>query len=388
VDSLQKLELLGRQTGHEPAEEVSPVGRRATLYSGDELVPGAIHRACTPAGPMNLLKGMVSNACERNCLYCPFRAGRDFRREVLAPDELAGTFAKLHQAGAVQGLFLSSGIVGSGLRTQDRIIAVAEILRRRYRFNGYLHLKIMPGAEPEQIRQTMALADRVSINLEAPNGERLANLAPRKVFLEELVEPLRRVEQIRQEVGGLPGTWRNRHRSGPSLSTQFVVGPAGESDRELLRTTAYLMRRLGLARAYFSAFRPVPDTPLENCPPESPDRERRLYQASYLLRDYGFAVEDLAFDGREHLPLGQDPKLAWALQHLAQAPVEVNTASQQELLRIPGIGPRLAQRLVAARANSRFHDVADLGRLGIRVEKAAPFILLGGRRPAHQLRLF
>ena len=388
MDSLAKLELLGRQTGHEPAEEVSPVGRRATLFSGDELLPGAIHQACTPAGPITLLKGMVSNACERNCLYCPFRAGRDVRREVLAPDELALTFAKLHQANVVQGLFLSSGIVGSGVRTQDRIIAVAEILRRRYRFGGYLHLKIMPGAEPEQIRQTMALADRVSINLEAPNGERLANLAPRKAFLDELVEPLRRVEQIRQEVGGHPGIWRNRRRSGPSLSTQFVVGPAGESDRELLRTTAYLMRRLGLARAYFSAFRPVAGTPLENRPPESPDRERRLYQASYLLRDYGFAVEELAFDRREHLPLGQDPKLAWAWQHLVDAPLEVNTVSQQELLRIPGVGPRLAQRLAEARVHGRLRDVGDLGRLGVPVEKAAPFILLDGRRPPQQLRLF
>jgi predicted DNA-binding helix-hairpin-helix protein len=389
VDPLQKLELLARETRYEPAEEISPAGRQAGgVAEGERTLPGLVHRACTPAGPVALLKGMVGNACERNCLYCPFRAGRDFRREVFSPDELALTFARLHQAGQAQGLFLSSGILGSGQRTQDQIIAVAEILRRRYRFGGYLHLKIMPGAEAEQIRRTMALADRVSINLEAPNGDRLASLAPRKDFREELVDPLRQVARIRQEAGGRPGMWSNPRRSGPSLTTQFVVGPAGESDRELLRTTAYLTRHLGLARAYFSAFRPIGGTPLEDQPAESPERERRLYQASFLLRDYGFGVEDLAFDQREHLPLDEDPKLAWARQHLAQAPLEINTASRQQLLRIPGIGPRLAERLVEARHKGQLRDLADLRRLGIHADQAAPFILLDGKRPPLQLRLF
>jgi predicted DNA-binding helix-hairpin-helix protein len=388
MDPLQKLELLSRETCYEPAEEVTPTGRLAMPLGKAETLPGCIHHACTPRGHVTLLKGMVTNTCERNCFYCAFRAGRDFRREVFSPDELALTFERLYRAGLAQGLFLSSGILGGALRTQDQIIAVAEILRQRHHFTGYLHLKIMPGSDSEQIRRTMELADRVSINLEAPNGDRLASLAPRKIFLEELVEPLRRVEQIRQEIGGRPGTWGNLRRSGPSLTTQFVVGPAGETDRELLRTTAYLMHRLGLARAYFSAFRPVPDTPLENRPAESPERERRLYQASYLLRDYGFTVDDLAFDGQDHLPTDVDPKMAWARQNLAEAPLEVNAAPRRQLLRVPGIGPRLADRLLEARQQGRLRDLADLRRLGIPSEKVAPFILLDGKRPAQQLRLF
>jgi len=383
MDSLEKLRLLAPEADLEPAEEVLPNGRR-TGPAASPVLPGCLHQAHTPHGLIVLLKGLLSNACERNCLYCPFRAGRDFRRASFAPDELAAVFHRLYQAGLAQGLFLSSGLVGGGVRTQDQIIATAEILRRKYRFTGYLHLKIMPGAEPEQIRQTMLLADRVSINLEAPTPERLALLAPRKDFLEELFRPLRQVEEVRREVGGRPGPWKSLHRSGPSLSTQFVVGPAGESDEELLRTTAYLFRHLHLARAYFSAFRPIPDTPLEARPAENPRRERRLYQASYLLRDYGFSVEELPLDKNGRLPLEEDPKLAWARRHLLESPVEVNTASRQELLRVPGIGPRLADRLLAARRLGRLRDLQDLGKLGIPVARAAPFILLDGRRPACQ----
>ncbi len=385
MESLEKLRLLGSEADLEPAEEVGVNGRSPLLNSvADVVLPGCLHRAYTPHGSIVLLKGLLSNACERNCLYCPFRAGRDFRRATFTPDELAAVFDRLYRAGLAQGLFLSSALVGSGVRTQDQIIATAEILRRKYRFTGYLHLKIMPGAEPEQIRQTMLLADRVSINLEAPTPEHLALLAPHKAFLEELFRPLRQVEEIRRETGGRPGPWKSPRRSGPSLSTQFVVGPAGESDAELLRITAYLFRHLRLARAYFSAFRPIPGTPLEDRPAESPLRERRLYQASYLLRDYGFSVEELPLDENGRLPLEMDPKLAWARRHLLVSPVEVNTASREELLRIPGIGPRLADRLLEARRLGRLRDLQDLGRLGVPTARVAPFILLDGRRPAYQ----
>ncbi len=385
MDPIEKLRLVTQGNEVEPAEEVSLTGRQANPASA--ALPGCVYHALTPAGNITLLKGMVANACERNCLYCCFRAGRDFRREAFAPDELAETFMRLYRAGIVQGLFLSSGVIGGGVRTQDQIIATGEILRQRYSFAGYLHLKIMPGAEAEQVRRTMLLADRVSINLEAPNSDRLAALAPRKAFHEELVGPLRVVEELRQEHGGRPGIWGRVGRSGPSLTTQFVVGPAGESDQELLRTTAYLIHRLGLARAYFSAFQPVPDTPLADRPAESPLRERRLYQASYLVRDYGFAVEDLAFDQEDRLPLDVDPKLAWARHHLAEAPVELNSASRQELLRVPGIGPRLADRLLAARRQGRLRDLYDLGKLGLPTNRLAPFVLLDGRRPPRQLPL-
>jgi predicted DNA-binding helix-hairpin-helix protein len=236
----------------------------------------------------------------------------------------------------------------------------------------------MPGAEREQVRAAMRLADRVSVNLEAPNAERLAQLAPRKVFAEELVQRLRWIEEIRREE---PGRW-------PSSTTQYVVGAVGESDVELLSTTEYLHRQAGIARAYFSSFSPVSDTPLEDHPPSSPLREHRLYQSSFLLRDYGFSAEELPFDPGGNLPLESDPKLAWARQHLIHAPVEVNTATRRDLLRIPGIGPKGADKLLRERRRGRLHDLTDLRKLRIVADRAAPFILLDGRRPARQLSLW
>lgn len=169
------------------------------------------------------------------------------------------------------------------------------------------------------------------------------------------------------------------------MTTQFVVGAVGESDLELLNTTAYLHNRLHLGRAYFSAFHPIHDTPFEDRPPVNPLRQERLYQASFLLRDYGFAVEDLPFTGRGDLPLEVDPKLSWARAHLVHSPVEINRAGRSELLRVPGIGPKAAAAILVSRRKGRLASVDDLRRLGIRAERALPFILLDGHIPPHQL---
>jgi predicted DNA-binding helix-hairpin-helix protein len=269
------------------------------------------------------------------------------------------------------------------VRTQDRLIDTAEVLRRKHGFTGYLHLKIMPGAERDQVWRAMQLADRVSINLEAPNTDRLGRLAPHKIFVEELLRPLQWAEEIRQTQPahlGYKGRW-------PSTVTQFVVGGAGENDLEILSTTAYLTKQLRLARTYFSAFSPVPDTPLENLAPENPWREHRLYQASFLFRDYGFDLEEMPFDAAGNLPLEQDPKLAWAQANLAETPVEVNRAERRDLLRVPGIGPKGAEAILRARRVGRLRDLRDLQKIGVRAGRAAPFVLLGGRRPPRQLAL-
>jgi predicted DNA-binding helix-hairpin-helix protein len=376
MDTLAKLKLLGPPTCFEPAEDVGMP--QAPARESDDL-SGAIHNAVMPNGKrIALLKTMLTSFCERDCAYCGFRQGRDFRRTTFSPDELADFFVQLHRRGIAEGLFLSSGLAGGGSRIQSRLIATAEILRRRHEFQGYIHLKIMPGAEREQVRAAMRLADRVSVNLEAPNAERLASLAPHKHFAEELLQRLRWIEEIRREE---PGRW-------PSSTTQFVVGAVGESDVELLTTTEYLHRQAGLARAYFSGFAPVPGTPLENHPAVSPVREHRLYQSSFLLRDYGFDVEELPFDPGGNLPLESDPKLAWAQRHLIHAPVEVNTAARRDLLRVPGIGPKGADKLLRERRRGRFCHLSDLRKLRIAADRAAPFILLDGCRPAHQLSLW
>ena len=300
------------------------------------------------------------------------------RRATFTPDELARLSFQLWQQGLVKGVFLSSGLVGGGPRTQDKIIATAELLRRTYRFPGYLHVKIMPGAEYAQVEATMRWADRVSINLEAPNANRLSELAPKKVFSADLLEHLRWAHELRQA-----GVGRR-----PSLTTQFVVGAVGESDLELLLTSARLYHDLGLARTYFSGFGPVPDTPLSDHPPIALRREHRLYQASFLLRDYGFDVEELPFEQGGNLPLDIDPKLAWARSNLGERPIEVNTADRASLLRIPGIGPTMADRILRARRGGTLSELSHLRQLGVSTKRVAPFILLDGRQAPRQLRLW
>ncbi|MGD9029601.1 MAG: radical SAM protein [Anaerolineae bacterium] len=378
MDALAKLRLLGPTTCFEPAEEVGLTRRPSSQHRAGDLAD-CVHNAVMPGGKrIALLKTVLTSACERDCHYCAFRQGRDFRRATFSPDELARLFMQLHHSGIAQGIFLSSGIAGGGPNTEDRLIATAEILRQRYEFPGYIHLKIMPGAERDQIETAMRLADRVSVNLEAPNTRRLSSLAPHKAFDEELLQRLRWIEDIRR---GRPGRW-------PSSTTQFVVGAGDESDVELLTTTEFLHREVGLARTYFMAFTPVKDTPLEDHPATSPWREHRLYQASFLLRDYGFTAEELPFEPGGNLPLESDPKLAWARRSLTHAPVEVNKASRQELLRVPGIGPKGADRVLAARRQGRLRDLGDLGKLGIVTKRTSPFILLNGRRPPRQLSLW
>jgi predicted DNA-binding helix-hairpin-helix protein len=357
-----------------PGRALAPKKNSLGLY--DAVAPGGKR--------VTLLKTLLTSACERDCCYCPFRAKRNYRRATFKPEEMAQTFHQMFTAQVAEGLFLSSGVAGGGVRTQDRLIDTAEILRRRFHYTGYLHLKIMPGAERDQVWRAMQLADRISINLEAPNPNRLAALAPHKGFSDELLRPLQWAEEIRSTQPHHLG-WNGRW---PSTVTQFVVGAVGESDVEILATTAYLLKQLSLARTYYSAFNPVPETPLENLAAENPWREHRLYQASFLLKSYAFDMEELTFDPQGHLPLDIDPKLGWARTHLAEQPVELNRADKRELLRIPGIGPKNAETILAARRRGHLRDTNDLEKLGISVNRAAPFVLLDGKRPPRQLALW
>ena len=205
----------------------------------------------------------------------------------------------------------------------------------------------------------------------------MAKLAPNKDFWQELVSPFYWLRQNRDKLG----PWVKL----PSLTTQFVVGPAGEADKELLTTAHTLYRQASLGRAYYSAFSPVPDTPFEHLPKTPAVREHRLYQADWLLRFYGFQVEELPFEPDGNLPLTEDPKLRWAKQHLVHCPVEVNQAGRAELLRIPGVGPKTAEAIITARRVGRISNVQQLKQLGAISHRASPYILLNGRRPEYQL---
>jgi predicted DNA-binding helix-hairpin-helix protein len=377
--TITNLHLLAEQTEFELDE---PPGAPPACYSPNtrpKEIPEIFWAKKSGGGRTPILKTLLTSACEKNCLYCPFRAGRDLRRATLRPVEMAKIFSQMAAAGLVQGLFLSSGMVGGGIRTQDKILDTAEILRKKYQYQGYLHLKLMPGAEKDQVLRTLQLATRVSVNLEAPNSERLKDLAPLKKFQEELLQLLQWAQDLRQTI-----QVSTRKDRAPSIVTQLVVGATAETDTEILQTSSYLYSRLKLSRIYYSRFSPIPDTPLENLPPENPLRPLRLYQASFLIRDYGFSTSDFQFTESGNLPLELDPKTIWAQNHLLQQPIELNKADYPNLLRIPGIGPKTARRILQYRHNSKIKSEAELKRLGIPVERVSPYILLNGRKITNQ----
>ena len=381
-DPFVKLSLLEGATRFEPAGN-DPISEAADAPASNlpTHVPKAlpcISDVSTPQGKKPIMKAMMTTACERNCFYCPFRAGRNkTQRVTFAPDEMAKAFDLVHRAGLVDGMFLSSGIIKGGVTTQDKIIDTAEIMRKQYSYRGYIHLKIMPGAEYDQIRRAMQLADRVSVNLEGATPQRLQALAPKKDYWNELVTRLHWIAEL-----------RDKEQLRASVVTQFVVGAVGDTDLELLQVSETLYRQMGLRRAYYSAFNPVDQTPFEDLPATPALRQMRLYQASFLLRDYGWNVEEMPFVGPGNLPLDVDPKLAWATENLT-TPLEVNRASRDELLRVPGIGPRTADSLVRVRRASTISELAHLRLAGVRdAEKAGRFLLLNGRAPVRQLPLF
>jgi predicted DNA-binding helix-hairpin-helix protein len=379
-DTLTKLTQLGNTTTFEPSGD-TPLAERRRVPFQSHSIAECIANVTTPKGKMPILKGMMTTACERNCNYCPFRAGRSrTRRMTFSSDEMAGAFDTLQRANQVQGIFLSSGIIKGGVTTQDRIIDTIEIIRKRYKYQGYIHLKIMPGAEYDQLYRAMQLADRVSVNLEGPTPERLSALAPKKLFLDELLKMLRWASAIRSE---------HPYEKLAGTVTQFVVGAVGDTDSELLSVSSKLYRQMGLTRAYYSGFSPVEQTPFENLSPTDPMREFRLYQASFLLRDYGWSMEDFAFLEDGNLRTDIDPKKAWAERYLLNSPIEIMKAGRQQLLRVPGIGPKGADAIMKARRQGRLTDLSHLRKLHIAApEQATPYILLDGRRPLTQMEMF
>lgn len=377
MDVEEKLSLLGQAAEGDRCGQ-SWQGRKA--HPAPALTDCISHATMAGGRRVALLKVLLTSACDNDCAYCAMRGPRDTRRAAFAPEELARAFDGMWRAGLVEGLFLSSGLGGNPVRVMDRMLATVEIVRRRYAFPGYVHLKILPGTEPGQVEQAVRWADRISTNLEAPNPQRLARLSRGKSYEGQLFSALQISSHLAQAVP---------REAGPvSVTSQFVVGAADESDQELLQTSTRLYRELGLARIYYSPFRPIEDTPLEGLPPTPLAREHRLYQADFLLRQYGFAFEDLVFDAQGNLPSDRDPKLAWAEAHPEQFPVEVNRADRTLLLRVPGIGPITADRILRERRRGVLSDLAHLRPLGVRVDRAAPFVILNGHRPPQQLALF
>ena len=375
VDVVKKIETLGESAQYDVCNPFD-----ASFHERDDLKRWIFPAALPNGQRVRVLKVLQTNICEKNCRYCGIRASGNVPRATFTPDELAGAFDRFLRAGLVDGLFLSSGQCGNADHTMERMIACVELIRGPYEFPGYVHLKMLPGCSESHIKRALQLAHRVSVNMEAPNPERLARIAPRKDLHEELMRPMRIAKRLIDESGG---------RLAPAgQTTQFVVGAAGEPDQEILAKSAELYHDLDLRRAYYSAFNPVPGTPLEGHAPTPAWREHRLYQADWLLRFYGFDFEDLVFDASGNLPRKADPKLMYARAHPELFPVEVNRASREELLRVPGLGPRSVGRIMRWRRQGALRELSDLNKAGAVADRAATYVLLDGKRPPHQLPLW
>ncbi len=381
MDRQAKLEVLGQKNDHELDGPPTPGRRAVTSRFG-------IFEAKTPNAKLPVMRTMMTSACAQRCRYCTFGLDVDFKRATWKTDELARTMSELSDADLARGLFLTSGLAGNSVRMMDRMLDAVRVLRSKYAFRGYVHLKILPGAEDAQIEEAIRLADRVSLNLEAPTEDALTKIAPGKSLGGDLALRLKAIQALRQR--GV------RPRSG--LVTQFVVGPGGETDRTLLTAVDRLYRAYDVKRAYYSAFTPVLGTPMENDAPEAPTRELRLYQADWLLRFYGFALDELPMTPEGGLVREQDPKTAWAVAHPELWPVEINRADRELLLRIPGLGPTSVDKIVKTRRLTTLRSPEDLRRLRIAPKRVRNFVLFDGRHypgpqswmmpPPIQLELF
>jgi len=336
------------------------------------IIPGVYYAKTSTGKIVPLFKVLFTNECTYNCNYCINRKDRSATpRAVFTPEELAKVFYNLYRKNIVKGLFLSSAIGDNARKTMEKMIITCEILRKKYHFDGYIHLKILPGAGNAEIEEAINLSDRVSINMEAPTQGHLSMLSPDKRF-NMLLATLETIANI------LKNTKRRLYKN-TTLSTQLIVGAANESDKEIL-AAAYLWRKkYNLRRVYFSAFVPIPKTPFENLPKVPLLREHRLYQVDWLFTFYNFTIEDIIFDKDGNLPVDKDPKLLWAENNPHLFPIEINTAQYEELLRVPGIGPLSAKKIVEYRRVSKFSNLSELKSMGVVVKRAFKFITLNGR---------
>jgi putative DNA modification/repair radical SAM protein len=349
---------------------------------GSTTGAGICHSYAPDGRCISLLKILLTNFCIFDCAYCINRRSSNVRRARFSVEEVVELTLEFYKRNYIEGLFLSSGIIRSADHTMEELVRVARSLREQHRFRGYIHLKTIPEASEDLVAQAGRYADRLSINIELPTQASLERLAPEKraTRIRRTMAGLRlRIDEARSE--------RKAPRFSPAgQSTQMIVGADAASDATILDTSAALYAGYGLRRVYYSAFSPIPEAspvlPLKAPPLQ---REHRLYQADWLVRFYGFAPKEIfagTADGM--LDLALDPKLAWALRHRAQFPVDINRAERELLLRVPGLGKRGVDRLLAARRH-RTLRLDDLARLTGSLKKLRPFVITADHRPSRLL---
>jgi len=355
----EKLKILGELAEFEVSEYINQREKYLSFiypsFCGGKIV--------------NLFKILLSNNCKFNCLYCANRKDRDCPRYSFSPYELADIFYNFWKKGYVNGLFLSSGIDKDANETQEKMIDVAKILRKKYEYKGYIHLKILPGVDDYLIKQATYYSDRLSINMESVNPYYLKKISKEKEFSKNLLKILKKLVYLNLE---------KPLKSG--ITTQIIIGSSDEKDIEILSFSYYLYKNFNLKRVYYSGFFPVKNTPLENKKPCSIKRQTRIYQADILIRKYKFLPQEIPLDENGNLYLDKDPKLLWAEKNKDFFPIEVNNADFYQLIRVPGIGIKTAERIINERKKCKIKYLQTLEKIGVNLKRAVPFITLNGKK--------
>lgn len=376
VDVMEKLEILTASAKYDVACTSSGSDRKGQAGAlGNTSAMGICHSFAADGRCISLLKVLMTNGCVYDCAYCINRKSNPIRRAAFTPEEIADITMQFYRRNYIEGLFLSSGIMRSPDYTTEQLIAALELLRNVYHFNGYIHVKAIPGADEALLSRLGLLADRMSVNIELPSQESLGRLAPDKSKV-SILKPMglisSRIKENRSDIV----RYNHAPRFAPAgQSTQMIVGATPDTDYQILNLTEGLYRKYSLKRVFFSAYTPVVEDSLLPALDTKPPllREHRLYQADWLLRFYGFKANELLDEAVPNFNPLLDPKCSWAVNHREQFPVEINRAPYEMLLRVPGIGVRSAQRIVKARRAGSL-DFHALKKLGVVLKRAQFFI--------------
>lgn len=378
---MEKLGILADSAKYDVACTSSGVDRKGNGTDlGNSVKAGICHSFSADGRCISLLKILMTNECIYDCKYCINRCSNDVPRATFTPEEICTLTMEFYRRNYIEGLFLSSGILNNPTYTMELLYRTLYLLRNKYRFNGYVHVKAIPGADARLIQMTGFLADRMSVNLELPTAEGLRELAPNK-HRKTILTPMRQIQNGIMENKNDLVVYRNAPKfSSGGQSTQMIIGATPENDYQILNVAESLYEKFDLKRVFYSAFVKVNEDKMLPSLPGGPPllREHRLYQADWLLRFYGFKASELLDEQRPFFNVMLDPKEDWAVRHLECFPVEINRAPYEVLLRVPGVGVKSAQRIVSARRTARL-TFTDLKKIGVVLKRAIYFITCEGR---------
>ncbi len=363
----EKLEILADSAKYDASCSSSGSARKNKGGLGNGAISGICHSFSSDGRCISLLKILMTNCCVFDCKYCVNRKSNVVKRAIFEPDEIAMLTVNFYKRNYIEGLFLSSGIIRDPDYTMEKMIEAISLLRNKYHFHGYIHAKAIPGASPILVQKLGRLVDRLSANIELPTENGLKLLAPDKNTSKVM------------DIMGLIKEKRGRNFTPAGQSTQMIIGATNESDFDILHQSSSLYQKYSLKRVFYSAYISVNKDkllPVNQIPPLK--RENRLYQADWLLRFYRFRVGDLLSPDQPNFNVLLDPKADWALRHMNEFPKEINKASYYELLRVPGIGPTSAKKIVSSRRYFTIH-FSDLKKMGISLKRAKYFILCDGK---------